>query len=134
MQRNQQEDNHVQFAGSARINIHFLNRLMWQKYRKYILKTEWDFDTGMYPSSANLDMKFNSMEDVIQICKMIIFLLQMGFEVASCRWQLNQEYLDEMMTDPDDNHDLSEREFIDLWCGYQHLGLFPAEQEEEKYD
>lgn len=121
----------VNFSGHARINIHFLNRLMWQKYRKYILKTDWDFDSGMYPSSANLDMSFQSMEDIMDICKKIIFLLHMGFEVNSCRWQLDQEYLDEMTRDPDENGELSERAFMDLWEGYQHYGQFPMEREPE---
>lgn len=121
----------MKFGGTARINIHFLNRLMWQKYRKYILKTEWDFDTGMHPSSANLDMQFHSMDDVVDICKRIVFLLQLGFEVHSCRWTLDQEYLDEMMTDPNEEGVLGEREFIDLWAGYKHIGEFSVETNDE---
>lgn len=122
----------VKFGGSARINIVFANRLMWQKYRKYILKTDWDFDSGMHPSSANLVMTFENSNDVAKICGTIVYLLQMGFEVNSCRWQLNREYLEKQINDEDDPEDLSEREFIDLWAGYQHLGQFPVECEEEE--
>lgn len=110
------------FHGNAKITIRFQNVLMWQKYRKYVLKTAWDFDAPNHPYTANLEMEFSSMSDVAHICKQIIFLLQMGFEVHSCKWGLDPEYVEHMMTDPNDNGELSDREFLDLFGGYQYIG------------
>ncbi len=77
--------------GMARIAVHFTNRVEWQKWRKYILKTNWDFDDGMPPYLAHLNMYFNCYEDVEEITKQIVNLLQMGFDVYSCKWELLKE-------------------------------------------
>ena len=124
------------FSGKADITIRFTTGLMWQKYRKYVLKTGWDFDAPSYPYTASIEMVFKGIDDVMDICKQIIFLLQLGFEVYSCKWNLDQEYLEKIMADPDDTGTLSEREFLDLFDGYQHISdkifeKFDKEQEDE---
>ena len=92
-------------------------------------------ESGVGKSEAALELVRRGhqlvADDVVDICKRIVFLLQLGFEVHSCRWTLDQEYLDEMMTDPNEDGVLGEREFIDLWAGYKHIGEFPAETDDE---
>lgn len=113
----------LRFSGSAKITIHFNSILMWQKYRKYVLKTGWDFDSPNHPYTAHLEMNFENTADVMHICKQIVFLLQLGFEVYSCKWSLNPEYVEKMMGKSSEvSNELSDREFLDLWDGYQHIG------------
>ena len=77
--------------GTATITIRFENRVQWQKYRMYILKTEWDFDGGDHPYTAQLKQNFTCVDDVEQITKKIVDLLQLGFDVYSCKWDLQKE-------------------------------------------
>lgn len=76
------------FYGKATITIRFENRIQWQKYRKYILKTDWEFDGGDRPYVAQLEQRFSSTDDVNEIVRKIVQLLQLGFDVYSCKWQL----------------------------------------------
>ena len=76
--------------GSARIVIHFENRAEWQKYRRYILKTDWDFDGSTGPRTAYLDRTFRCAEDLEKIAKEIANLMQIGFDVYSCHWTLDR--------------------------------------------
>lgn len=92
----------IQYFGMATITIRFENRIQWQKYRRYILKTNWDFDGGMSPYTAHLEERFSCTDDVEKITKKIVQLLQMGFDIYSCKWTLFKtgdkqkiEYLDE---------------------------------------
>lgn len=77
--------------GTAVITIRFENRLQWQKYRKYILKTNWDFDGGSAPSVAQLPIQFACIDDVERVLKTVIELLQLGFDVYSCQWNLERK-------------------------------------------
>lgn len=79
------------FFGHATITIRFENRVQWQKYRKYILKTDWEFDGGQNPYTAQLKECFETVEDVENITKKIVELLQLGFDVYSCKWELERE-------------------------------------------
>ena len=88
------------FKGKATISIRFENRVMWQKYRKYILKTDWEFDAGRHPYIATIDMDFKSVDDVREITSKIVYLMQLGFDIHSCNWALernpeNIQYPDE---------------------------------------
>ena len=91
----------VPMVGNSTITIRFENRVQWQKYRKYILKTDWDFDGGSHPYVATLEDRFSSVEDLERITKSIVQLLQLGFDVYSCRWELEDpnkaeaEYVDQ---------------------------------------
>lgn len=77
--------------GTAVITIRFENRIQWQKYRKYILKTNWDFDGGSAPYVAELPIQFACIDDIEQILKKVVNLLQLGFDVYSCHWKLKRK-------------------------------------------
>lgn len=82
------ENDYVPLIGHTTITIRFENRVQWQKYRKYILKTDWDFDAGSHPYVARLEERYCCVDDVDRIVKKIVQLLQLGFEVYSCKWEL----------------------------------------------
>ena len=90
------------FEGTAAISIHFENRIMWQRYRKYILKTGWDFDGGQYPYTAVLDVEFKCIDDVNDVLKKVVFLLTLGFDVYSCKWTLKRTPEDMQYPDEED--------------------------------
>lgn len=100
-QPDEKKEEPIRYYGMATITIHFENRAQWQKYRKYILKTDWDFDGGMMPYTAHLEERFSCMDDVEKITRQIVQLLQIGFDIYSCKWTLSKdgdkqkvEYLD----------------------------------------
>ena len=76
--------------GTAVITVRFENRVQWQKYRKYILKTDWEFDSGYHPYTATLELPFKSAQDVDYIAMRVVQLLQFGFDVYSCSWKLDR--------------------------------------------
>lgn len=80
-------DGHI--SGKATITIRFANRMQWQKYRLYILKTDWDFDAGYNPYTAHIQERYCCVDDIERITKRIVQLLQLGFEVYSCKWELD---------------------------------------------
>jgi len=77
------------FDGRATIRVHFRNRPEYEKFRKYILKTQWSYDLD-YPMWEELTLDFHCVDDVEQINKHIVGLLQMGFEVYCCKYQLEE--------------------------------------------
>ena len=77
--------------GAAIITIRFENRIQWQKYRKYILKTKWDFDGGSAPYVAQLPIQFACIDDIGHVIKTVVQLLQLGFDVYSCQWNLKRK-------------------------------------------
>lgn len=99
-------------SGTAHIVIRFENRVQWQKYRKYILKTEWEFDGGNGPYTAYLDERFECCDDIDRITKIIVNLLQLGFDVYSCNWELDQPRKQEVLIDNGDG--TWHREYIEF--------------------
>lgn len=85
----------VHFNGKATILIRFENRVQWQKWRKYILKTTWDFDGGSFPYTAQREINFSCVSDINLIASTITELLQLGFDVYSCKWELEQKTAEE---------------------------------------
>lgn len=82
-------ETYIPVYGKATITIRFENRLQWQKYRKYVLKTNWDFDSGANtPYTASIEERFNCIDDVEKIVKKIVFLMELGFDVYSCNWSM----------------------------------------------
>lgn len=81
-------NDYVPLIGHTTITIRFENRVQWQKYRKYILKTDWDFDAESHPYVARLEERYCCVDDIDRIVKKIVQLLQLGFEVYSCKWEL----------------------------------------------
>ena len=78
------------YFGKTTITVRFENRIEWQKWRKYVLKTDWDFDGGSGPYIATMDMRFSCTDDVEKIVKTIVNLLQMGFDIYSAKWTLEK--------------------------------------------
>lgn len=79
------------YYGKATITVRFENRIQWQKWRKYVLKTDWEFDGGDRPYVAQLEERFDCTADVDKIVRQIVQLLQLGFDVYSCHWQLLEQ-------------------------------------------
>lgn len=75
------------FDGRATIRVRFRSRIQYEKFRKYILKTQWTYDLD-YPEWEELTLDFHKTEDVEEIVKHIVGLLQYGFEVYCCRFQM----------------------------------------------
>ena len=101
------------YYGSATITVHFDNRLQWQKWRKYVLKTDWEFDGGNGPYTATLVEKFNCSDDIDHIVRRIVQLIEMGFDVYSCNWKLDHGDVEEYEIL---NHD-GEREILTIDSG-----------------
>ena len=94
------------FDGRATIKVRFCNKAQYQKFRKYILKTDWSYDQG-YPTWEELTVDFHCVDDVEQINKHIVGLLQMGFEVYCCRFQLEEHLAESEHPEEDDPADES---------------------------
>ena len=77
------------FDGKVTIRVNFPNRALYEKFRRYILRTNWSYSID-YPIFEEMDMEFHNIEDYEQINRQIIFLLQNGFNVYCCRYQLNE--------------------------------------------
>ena len=93
------------FDGRMTIRVRFRNRLQYEKFRKYILKTEWCYDQD-YPMWEELKVDFHKTEDIYEITKQVIALLEYGFEVYCCRFQLESHLAEEehpSEEDPDDD-------------------------------
>ena len=77
------------FDGRVTIRVKFTSRAEYEKFRKYILKTEWSYDLD-YPMWEELTLDFHNVDDLEKVNRHIIGLLQMGFEVYCCKYQLEQ--------------------------------------------
>ena len=78
-----------QFEGQATVRVNFRNRPEYEKFRKYVLKTEWSYALD-YPLFEEMVFKFSYSSDIDKINRMIVGLLQMGFDVYCCRYELNE--------------------------------------------
>ena len=90
------------FDGKVTVRVNFRNRAEYEKFRKYVLKTPWTYelDTPLWEEQV---MEFHSAEDVEHIDRMIVQLLQMGFQVYCCRYELATETppkIEEAISDP----------------------------------
>lgn len=82
------------FDGRMTIRVKFKSRPEYEKFRKYIIKTGWSYDLD-YPMWEELVVDFHCIDDLNQANRQIINLLQMGFEVYCCRYQLEQHLAEE---------------------------------------
>lgn len=102
------------FDGRVTIRVRFRSRPEYEKFRKYILKTEWSYDLD-YPMWEELTLDFHCTDDLQQVDRHIIGLLQMGFEVYCCRYQLEQHLAeDESPSEEDPSEDSCELEEFDI--------------------
>ena len=120
----------LEFTGRMTIRVHFNNRLEYEKFRKYILKTEWSYCLD-YPPFEEIVVTFSNTEDFTNINKKLIYLLQLGFDVYCCRYQLEQSLAEHEHPEEEDQEpatyidgvDFSRidlgKEIADLWkaCG-----------------
>ena len=101
------------FDGRATIRVRFRSRVEYEKFRKYILKTDWGYDLD-YPMWEELKVDFHNTDDVWQINKRIIGLLQMGFEVYCCRFQMEECLASEQHPKEEDNENNEELGAFDM--------------------
>lgn len=93
-----------QFDGIATIRVNFRNRPEYEKFRKYVLRTGWSYALD-YPLFEEMTFKFAYTSDVEKISKTIVSLLQMGFDVYCCRFELKQ-----YKSEPDPDLDVNDED------------------------
>ena len=82
------------FDGRVTIRVNFKNRIQYEKFRKYVLKTSWTYDLD-HPLFEELICEFHNCEDLEEINRRIFYLLQIGFDVYCCRYQMDQSVEEE---------------------------------------
>ena len=95
------------FKGQATIKVRFRNKAEYDKFRIYVLKTKWNMD--VHPCYQDIVIEFENSSDIDRINRQVIQLLQLGFEVYTCRFKLEQQLAEEEYppedipeTDPDE--------------------------------
>ena len=81
------------FNGQATIKVRFRNKPEYDKFRIYVLKTQWQTDAAPY--YEDITINFHNTEDINQITRQIVQLLQLGFEVYTCRFKLEEQLAEE---------------------------------------
>lgn len=76
-----------QFNGLVTIRVRFRNNAEYQKFRKYILKTDWSYGVE-YPIFESIIMDFHNTDDLHNVTKQIVELLQLGFDVYTSHYEL----------------------------------------------
>lgn len=92
------------FNGQATIKVRFRNKAEYDKFRIYILKTKWE--TDIPPLWEDIVINFHNAEDIDLINKHIIQLLQLGFEVYTCRYKLEEQLAEEEHPREEDPEDI----------------------------
>lgn len=78
------------FEGCMTIRVQFKTRAEYEKFRKLVLKTEWSYELD-YPMWEEIKKPFSCSDDIDEINRLVIYLLQMGFDVYCCRYSLKRE-------------------------------------------
>ncbi len=91
------------FSGQATIKIRFRNQAEYNKFRLYVLKTNWRIDVA--PIWEDIVVDFHNSDDIDQINRKVIQLLQLGFEVYCCRFKLEEQLAEEQYPEEADSDD-----------------------------
>ena len=97
------------FDGKITIRVKFRNRLDYEKFRKYVLRTGWAYDIG-HPQYESLVKEFHSVDDVEEITKEIVRLLQLGFQVWTTSYELTEIDPAELESPTEDEEEDEENE------------------------
>ena len=84
----------TKFDGQVTIKVRFKNNPEYKKFRDYILRTKWN-PGDVYPTWEEMILDFHCVDDLDRINKVIVMLLQMGFEVYSTSYKLEQQLAEE---------------------------------------
>lgn len=76
--------------GSCILSIRIENRGEYLKWQKYNPGYQWEFIVT-YPALMRAKYEFKNALDVEMITKKIVQLLQMGFDVYSASWKLEEQ-------------------------------------------
>jgi len=82
------------FDGQATIKVRFRSNPEYVKFRTQVLKTEWN-PGDAYPTWEEMVVEFHNVEDLDRITRKVVHLLQLGFEVYSTRYKLDQQLAEE---------------------------------------
>lgn len=82
------------FDGQVTIKVRFKTNPEYVKFRTQVLKTDW-MPGDVYPNWEDLIMDFHCVDDLDRITRRVVQLLQMGFEVYSTRYKLEQQLAEE---------------------------------------
>ena len=100
------------FDGKVTIRVRFRNKAEYQKFRKYVLKTGWEYDVSN-PQYESLVREFHTADDVTEISKIIIELLQLGFYVWTTSYELTEIDPAELESPTDDEEEEGGENFED---------------------
>jgi len=89
------------FTGQVTIKVRFQNAGEYAKFRKYILKTAWNVG-DKYPTFEVMTLPFYDIEDVENITKRIVQLLQLGLEVYASNWKVERQLAEEEFPQDDE--------------------------------
>ena len=101
-----------EFNGKITIRVKFRNKIEYEKFRKYVLKTGWTYDIG-HPQYESLVKEFHSVDDVEKITKEIVRLLQLGFQVWTTSYELTEIDPSELESPTDDEEEEGGEDFED---------------------
>lgn len=76
--------------GKCVVAIRFKNRAEYLKWKYYMDPTrKWDFDVE-FPAIMRTEFEFKNAREAEILCKKIIQLLEIGFDVYTSQWKLNE--------------------------------------------
>ncbi len=91
------------FKGLATLKVRFRSLEQYKEFRYKVLKTGWTTEDN-YPTYEQIVMPITCYDDVEKMAKQIFALLQYGYEVYACRFQLEEHLVEtEHPTDDDES-------------------------------
>lgn len=75
--------------GKCILSIKFNNEQEYKKWANCLGNRKWEFLTT-FPAIMRAEYRFQSVDDVDVMVRKIVQLLQLGFDVHSASWQLEQ--------------------------------------------
>lgn len=111
------------FTGQVTIKVRFQNAGEYAKFRKYILKTAWNIG-DKYPTFEVMTLPFYDIEDVENITKRIVQLLQLGLEVYASNWKVERQLAEEESPQDDE----PETDEVILWADDGQVFKYPVNE------
>lgn len=83
-------DNKPKLKGRCVLSIKIEDELEYEKWKEYNPGRKWEFIVS-YPALMRAEYRFVNSMDVEILVKKVVQLLQMGFNVYSAQWLLEEE-------------------------------------------
>lgn len=79
--------------GQATIRVRFRSMEDYRNFRLYVLKDGWTTEDN-YPPFESMTVMFENSLDLSKIVGTVVMLLQSGYEVQMCRFQLEEQLVE----------------------------------------